>query len=471
MRLDFGLKLEQSQKLIMTPELRQAIAVLQMSSLELDQYIEQQLQDNPLLEPLEDGPEKIDHEERAVVEEKTKDEEERFDIDWQEYFQDSSDLGYSAGPGEKLNREPCFEAFVTKAPSLTDHLNFQLSIAACPRGLEQTVRYLIGNLDSRGYLNISVAEVAAALKISESKVLKALEVLQSMEPVGVGARTLEECLMLQVNYLGIKNPILVEIIHNFLPDLAQGRLGKIASKLGVSIQEAQQAADQLRKLEPKPGRNFSSSEDTRYIVPDVVVEKIEGEYIILVNDIYTPRLRVNKSYQRVIKENKPDDDARKYVEAKMNSAVWLIKSIEQRRLTLYKVAKALVELQRDFLEYGVKFLRPLVLKDVAIKVEMHESTVSRATSNKYVQTPKGVFSMKYFFSAGINYEGGNQVSTESIKKTLQEIISEESSNKPYSDQKLADILVKRGIQISRRTVTKYRDELEIPSASMRRRYD
>lgn len=470
MRLDFGLHLEQSQKLIMTPELRQAIKILQMSSLELSQFVDQQVQENPLLE-FDEGGERGGLTEVETGENREKSSEE-YDVDWQEYFHDSSDLGYPVGQREEINQENSFENFTTKAPTLFEHLTFQLAISNCPTELVDIVQYLIGNLDASGYLKITVGEAAEELEQSPEKVAQALEVLQSMEPAGVGARDLKECLMLQVKHLGLRNKILEELINNYLPDLAKGRIDKIAAELQVNIKEVQQAADQLKFLDPKPGRNFSNYGETRFIVPDVVVEKIENEYIILVNDITAPRIKVNNFYRQAVQKNNQniDRDTRKYVEAKLNSALWLVRSIEQRRLTLYRVAKELVEQQRNFLDHGIKYLKPLGLKEVAGRLGLHESTVSRATANKYMQTPRGVFEMKYFFSTGIKSKEGSQVSTKSIKKMLQEIIAQEDPQRPYSDQKIADLLEKQGVKISRRTVTKYRDELQIPSASRRKRY-
>ncbi|MBM7853644.1 RNA polymerase sigma-54 factor [Desulfohalotomaculum tongense] len=468
MRLDYGLNLEQSQKLVMTPELRQAIKILQMSAVELTQYVNEQLQQNPLLEFNEQGG-------TAGTEpsgEGKRDDEDKYDIDWQEYFQDSSDLGYPAREKEYASREYGFEAFTAKAPSLSEHLNFQLAISGCPKELQPVVAYLIDSLDHNGYLKAGEEETAQQLGISPEKVVQAIEVLQSLEPAGVGARTLEECLLLQMKYLGLEDRLLEQIIRSYLPHLARGRLDKISDALGVDVKQVQQAADKLKLLDPKPGRNFSNSDDTKYIVPDVLVEKIENEYIVLVNDISAPRVKVNNFYRQAVQKNNPEIDSsvRKYVQSKLNSALWLIRSIEQRRLTLYKVAQKLVERQRDFLDYGIRYLKPLNLKDIADEVKMHESTVSRAAANKYMQTPRGVFEMKFFFSTGIGHKGGTQVSTKSVKKLLQEIIAGEDPRKPLSDQKIADLMAQQGVKISRRTVTKYRDELGIPAAGKRKRY-
>ncbi|MEW6698384.1 MAG: RNA polymerase factor sigma-54 [Bacillota bacterium] len=473
MRLDFGLNLEQTQKLIMTPELRQAITVLQMSSLELTEYVEQQVLENPLLEVREHDGERGEEQEASREDgSPATAEKKEFDLDWVEYFQDSSDLGISPGRGQReIIEQPGYEQFVSHAPTLVEHLNLQLSLSRAGKEIKSIVRYLIGNLDARGYLGISLEEAGEQLGANPEKMQQALKALQAFDPPGVGARDLQECLTIQLDLRQEDNPLVRKLVHEFLPDLAEGRLAKIAAKLDVSPQEIQSAADRLKTLEPKPGRNFSHHDDIRYIVPDVVVEKVEGQYIILVNDVAIPRLTINNTYRTVLAKNSSaDQNTKQFVEEKLNAAAWLIRSIEQRRLTLYKVANCLVELQRDFLDHGVKSLKPLNLKKVADIVGVHESTVSRATSNKYIQTPQGVFEMKYFFSTGLSDAMGTQVSAECLKKVLQEIIQAEDPANPLSDQKIAELFDQRGIKISRRTVTKYRDELGIPSTNRRKRY-
>jgi len=465
-RLEYSLNLQQSQKLIITPELRQAITILQLPALELTMYIDQQLQENPMLELQENEAE----EEESIVEGKQEDEH-KYDLDWEDYFQDSSDLGFNRL--EKRKEQPAFsyESFLTRAPTLTEHLMFQLKLSTgC--GQERVIgEYLIGNMDENGYLQVSLQEVADRLKVDISEAARLLTVIQGFDPPGIGARNLKECLLIQVGHLGINNKILPVLIEECLDDLARGKLNKIARDLNMPVREVQQAADILKTLEPKPGRNFSNANDVRYIVPDIVLEKVEGEYIILVNDVFAPRLTVNKTYRSVLTgENNDDPQTRRFVEGKLNAAVWLIRSIEQRRLTLYKVARCLVDLQRDFLDSGVKYLKPLNLKNVAELVELHESTVSRAVSNKYMQTPQGVIEMKYFFSTGLHNTAGAATSTESIKKLLQEIVAGEDPGNPLNDQKITETLRQKGIKISRRTVAKYRDELGIPAVAKRRRY-
>jgi len=471
MRMGYGLHMEQTQKLIMTPELRQAITVLQLSSLELGMYIEQQLQENPLLELREDG-NNDSGEANTLQEEGAGDERTReYDVDWQEYFHDSSDLGLPRIERNPDQLEYSYENFVRQVPSMTDHLMLQLSLSRCSIRERHIGEYLIGNIDGNGYLQISVEESAAHLGASVGEVEGVLAVIQTFDPVGVGARSLEECLLIQVEQKGIKDSLLRQVIKNHLLDVAKGKLGRMAQILGVTVQEVQRVADMIKTLDPKPGRNFSSANDTRYIIPDVVLEKVEGEYIILVNDNSIPRITINAAYRSVLNQDKNSDTKpRRFVEGKLNAAAWLLRSIEQRRMTLYKVVNCLVDLQRDFLDRGVKYLRPLNLKRVADIVGLHESTVSRATSNKYIQTPRGVFELKYFFDSGLINPSGSSTSAESIKKTLREIVASEDTKEPYNDQKIVELLKRRDINISRRTVAKYREELGIAPIRKRKRY-
>jgi RNA polymerase sigma-54 factor len=468
MRMGYGLNVVQTQKLIMTPELRQAIAVLQLSSLELSSYVEQQLQENPLLEIGEDQSERTDmpdhkHEEEGAG-------ENQYDIDWQDYFHDSSDLGMPRSEVSRDREDYSYENFVSRSPDLTEHLLSQLGLIHCSSRQRAVAEYIIGNINRNGYLGYSTEDMAKQLNISTEEVLDALRIVQSLDPPGVGARSLQECLQLQLDYLGIDDELVHNVVDRHLMDLADGKYSRMAQVLGVQAQDIQRVADLLKTLDPKPGRNFGGAGDNRYIVPDIVLNKVDGEYVIIINDVSVPRLTINNTYRAVLSHEQGDNKTKKFVEHKLNAAAWLIKSIEQRRLTLYKVTKCIVDLQREFLDYGVKYLKPLNLKTVADMVELHESTVSRATSNKYIQTPQGVFEMKYFFSSGLSNTGGSMVSAESIKKTLQEIVEKEDSQKPLNDQQIADILRRQGIKISRRTVAKYRDELGIPPVRKRKRY-
>ncbi len=477
MRMGYVLDVVQTQKLIMTPELRQAIAILQFSSLELGTYVEQQLQENPMLEIGEDF-ENTNLEETLSVEadvsgkeeEKDKDKENEYDIDWQDYFQDSSDLGMTRAESCREQTDYSYENYISSAPNLMEHLMRQLGLVKISERIRVIAEYIIGNINDHGYFSYSIDEIAQEVDEPAEKVLEALKIVQTFDPPGIGARTLQECLLLQLNYLNLDDPLVCAVVENHLTDVADGKYNRIAQVLGVSVQEIQQVADLLKTLDPKPGRNFSNQNDNRYIVPDIVLNKADGEYEIITNDTSVPRLTINNTYRAVLGQSKGDSQTKKFVENKLNAAAWLIKSIEQRRLTLYKVTKCLVELQRDFLEHGVKHLKPLNLKTVADIVGLHESTVSRATSNKYIQTPQGVFEMKYFFSSGLSSIEGSAVSAQSIKKTLQEIVDREDTKTPLNDQQIADMFKTRGVKISRRTVAKYRDEMNIPPIRKRKRY-
>ncbi|HHW92280.1 MAG TPA: RNA polymerase factor sigma-54 [Firmicutes bacterium] len=462
MRMAFRLNIEQSQRLIMTPELRQAITVLQLSALELSEYIEQELLENPLLE-MENG---------TTDDGAAAGEEEPYDLDWQEYFADTSDLGYinRSAAGGTWNPEYSFEHFLSRESTLYEHLLWQLHLNVKDGPKQQLGEFILGNLDENGYLTCSPAELARLQGVTEGEVREVLEIIKTFDPPGVGAADLKECLLLQVKALDIEYPLLELLINSYLPDLAQGRLMRVAGELGVSVQEIQAAGDILRTLDPKPGRRFGPVPQGTYIVPDVVVEKVGDDYVIIVSDVTSPRLTINSNYRNILQARDAEDQARAYIESKLNSARWLIKSIEQRRITVYKIVETLVQFQRDFFDRGVRYLKPLTLKQVAEVVGVHESTVSRATSNKFIQTPRGVFPLRFFFASGVENTEGSSTSSESIKRMLQELLEREEPSKPYSDQKLADILRERGIMISRRTVAKYRHDLGIPPSNCRRRY-
>lgn len=467
MRIGYGLNLEQTQKLIMTPELRQAIAVLQLSAIELTSYIDQQMLENPLLDVVEDSSDKST--ESVQEETRTPEKEENiadsnWDMNWEEYFQHQEErISREYDPGAGENKR--FEPFLAAAPSLQEHLLEQIHIQKVPVSLE-LLEYIIGNLDDNGYLPLAIEEISKQFKLPQEEVEKGLAVIQGLDPLGVGARCLEECLRLQLPLLDQYPPEMPRFLK-CLEDLAAGRLQKIANLLKVTPSQVQEMADLIRTLDPKPGRRFSGSGEVRYIVPDVVIEEVQGEFIILVNDVTVPRLGINQAYKKALSQN-AESEIRKFVEQKLNAAAWLIRSIEQRRLTLYKVADAIVRRQEEFLRRGIRYLKPLNLKDIAEEIGVHESTVSRATANKYVQTPRGIFEFKFFFATGLGTEQG--ITTEGIKQALKDIIASEDPKSPYSDQKLSEILKKKNMEISRRTVAKYRDELGIPSTALRKRY-
>jgi len=461
MNLGFSLRLEQTQKLIMTPELRQAIKILQLSATELTDYVNQVITVNPLIEIQELTP-------QAAATDKKEQE-----VNWEDYLQNLQDLrdDVERKIPREVKQELAYENLLSKGISLQEHLLAQLGVLPLTKQQSRIAHYLIGNIDSTGYLAVSMEQAGEDLQVDVARLEKVLALIQNFDPPGIAARNLGECLIIQLRQKGIHDPAIFTLVEKYLEQIGAGKLNKVAQAMNLSIARIQELADVIKTLNPKPGASFGGDEDIRYIVPDVIVERLDGQFVILVNDNNIPHLTINKTYTAILnKSNNADEQTKEFVESKLNQALWLIRSIEQRRMTIYQVTEALIKLQINFFEHGIKNLRPLTLKQVAEKVGVHESTVSRATSNKYIQTPHGNFEYKFFFSSGISTSVGDSASSESIKLFIHELIKKEDANKPLSDQKLADLLKNKGITIARRTVTKYREELGIPNAGQRRRY-
>lgn len=460
MKLGYNLALEQVQKLIMTPELRQAIQLLQFTSQELSEYIKQEIEKNPLLELASND---MEHESIEVYD------VQREEFDWKEFLENYDDISYRS-EFYRDEKEYNYENIVKQSSSLKEHLLFQLNVANLNAIDLNIGRTIIENIDDNGYLSVDIGQIADDLGVSTKRVENVLSIIQTFDPTGVGSRNLTECLLLQVQEDKMNDPKIEHIIKNHLEDLAYNRLAKVAKELEMDLKEVQKIYDYIRTLEPKPGRAFGDHlSNVKYIIPDIYVEVVDGEYIITLNEITAPKLNINKYYREMIRKGL-DSDASEYLQEKLSQALWIIRSIEQRRMTIYNVVKSILKFQKDFFEKGEKALKPLTLKEVAEDINMHESTVSRAINGKYMQTPRGLFELKYFFSSGFSTNQGQDISSTSIKAIIKEIIEEENPKKPLSDQKISDILQKKGINISRRTVAKYRDELGIPSSSMRRRY-
>ncbi|MBU5256663.1 RNA polymerase factor sigma-54 [Tissierella praeacuta] len=458
MRLSYDLTLEQSQKLIMTPELRQAIELLQFNSLELKEYIANEMEENPMLESLGSS------EEFDNLDKYTNDN----DIDWKEYFEKYDDISYRPQIDKNI-KEYNYEAFVSYEPTLKEHLMSQLRFIPLENKEYKIGENIIQNIDENGYLSASTEEIAKFMKCGKEEVEIILDIIQTFEPSGVGARNLKECLAIQVKNKMDANHYIITIIEDYLEDLGYNRIQKISKELNLDLKEVQEACDYIKRLEPKPGSSFrSDSEDIRYIIPDAEIQLIDGEFVVILNDVTGPRLNINNYYKGLMKSG-GDKKTADFLNEKFNSAMWIIRSIEQRRNTIKRVIESILKFQKNFFIEGEIALKPLTLKDIADDIDMHESTISRATNGKYVQTPRGLFELKYFFSSGILGDEGD-VSSTSIKVKLKDIIDNEDTKKPYSDQKISELLKMQGINISRRTVAKYRDELCIPSSSMRRRY-
>ena len=464
MQLDQRLKIEQTQKLIITPELKLAITLLQYSNLELQDYIQEELLKNPVLELGESEP---------AGEEEPAEEESEDDFPWEEYFQDL-DLGGTGTAPLSGNRDwsdfPTMDSYAGSSESLTENLLGQLRLLPLSPHRYRLAAYLIENLDHRGYLGSDLEELAAAVGASMEEIEEALLTVQGLEPTGIGSRNLQECLLLQLSSRPAPPPLAFEIVKGYLPAIADGRYRHIAAALDCTIREVQETADYIRTLNPKPGSAFGGALQTRYVVPDIHVEKVENRYVVLLNDSLSPRLRISSYYQQLFKSRATDEELSLYIKNNLDKASWLLRSIEQRRLTIYRVAQQSVEIQQPFLDYGIRELKPLTLKDVAGAIGVHESTVSRASANKYMQTPRGLFPLKYFFSSSLSGEDGENYSSHSIKSYLQELIEDEDPQDPFSDRQLTDFLVEKGVTISRRTVAKYREELSIPASHRRRRH-
>ncbi|WP_129596195.1 RNA polymerase factor sigma-54 [Anaerophilus nitritogenes] len=467
MRLGFQLNIEQVQKLVMTPELKQAIQILQFNHQELNEFIDEQVLTNPVLEI--GLPKDVDIKKKEETVEKIE-KVEKEDIDWKEYIREYDDISYRQYNSYQEKEDTSFEQFVSADITLTEHLLFQLQFAVLKEKYKSIGRYIIESLDVNGYLNTSISEIAECFHTDENMIENILTVIQTFEPTGIAARNLKECLLIQVRQKGITDPCIIKVISEHLDDVAQNRLSNIAKVVNVSTKKIQEITDFIKTLEPKPGRAFASGEEIKYITPDVTVEKIDGEYLIWVNDTTAPRLSISSYYRKILLYESKDSNTSKFLTGRLNSAMWLIKSIEQRRQTIYNVVKAIVDYQMDFFEYGRKHLKPLTLKQIADEVGIHESTVSRAVNGKYMQSPMGVFEIKFFFTSGVSNDMGEGIASESIKTMIKDLIEQEDVKKPLSDQAISDVLQVKGIQISRRTVAKYRDEMKILSSSKRKRF-
>ena len=480
MKLGYDLTIEQAQKLVMTPELIQAIQILQFNTQELDAYVEEQLLVNPVLEhsaaEVSEGGSREDHEESfpdAQNKDKVSKDSDQRDFDWKEYIRDRQydDISYRQGeytPDEE-KIDP-LERYVSSDVTLPEHLLFLMQCAELSSEEKHIGDYIIESLDENGYLTSSAKEMAEAMGASEEVVEKVLSVIQTFDPLGVGAADLQDCLLIQLRQQGQLTELFELVIRNHLKDLAENRLGTIAREMGISAGEVQIISDVIRMLEPKPGRQFAVQGETKYIIPDVIVEKIDEEYVVTINDNSTPHLMVSSYYQKLLQSAEQDEALSKYLSDRVSSALWLIKSIEQRKQTIYNVVSAVVRYQKDFFDRGSKYLKTLTLKDIAEELGIHESTVSRSINGKYMQCCRGVFEIKYFFSAGVSGSAGVEISSNSIKEFIKEMIDEEDPKSPHSDQDMAEMLRKKGIKISRRTVAKYRDEMRILSSSRRKRY-
>ncbi|OGR31841.1 MAG: RNA polymerase sigma-54 factor [Desulfuromonadales bacterium GWD2_61_12] len=486
MALEMRQQLKLSQQLVMTPQLQQAIKLLQLSRMELVDLVQQELEENPLLEEgaelseeatAEEEIERIREPEATTavdapnesLPEVSGENEGLGDIDWKTYLDGYSLGGTAADNFEEDEDRPSYENLLTRRTTLGDHLLWQLGLSPLVGHRRIIAEEIIGNIDDDGYLQSTLEEIAAATGHAPEQVEQVLQRVQQFDPPGVACRDLRECLLIQLRQLGMAGTLVETLLLHHATDIENRRYPAIARALGVSLDEVLGATKVISGLEPRPGRPFGQ-DDVHYIVPDIFVHKIDGEYIVVLNDEGLPNLRINSFYRSALSGGSGiDQKAGEYIQEKMRGAVWLIKSIHQRQRTIYKVTKSIVKFQREFFENGIEHLKPLVLRDVAEDIEMHESTISRVTTSKYVQTPQGLFELKYFFNSSISTTEGDSVASESVKSRIKEIIAAESPRKPLSDQKIVELLRDKGIDIARRTVTKYREMLGVGSSTERKR--
>ena len=475
MEMKHGLSMQQKPTLIMTQRLQQALKLLQMPTLELQQALKQELERNPLLEEVdeqeevqetEDAKKEAGQEDSEPVE--TTEPDKNQEVDWNELWPDQFE-----GPSAPRTDDPDAE-FYERVPvtrqSLGEHLFEQLRMLSLSEDDLALGEYLIGSIDENGYLQTTVEEIAETFGIPPEKVEDVLAAIQKFDPAGVGARNLQECLWIQLVQRKQENTLAGRIVQEQFDNLLSKRFGEIGRLFKCSVEEVQGAGDLIATLDPRPGQEIAA-EETKYVTPDLIVERVGEDFVVSLNDRNVPRLRISAAYQQMLRDKSAgQNETRKFIVDKLNSAKWLIQTIEQRRKTMIKVMRRIVEEQKEFFEKGVEGLRPLTLQQIANQIGMHESTVSRVTTNKYVQTPRGVFELKYFFSSGLATEEGDDVSAKVAKDKILTLINNEDKREPLSDQRVAEILHEQGLRIARRTVAKYREALRLLPARARRRY-
>lgn len=484
------------QELKINPRLYQAMDLLHMPLLDLQQHLKQELLTNPFLELVEPEDDEADaaEEGEATAEAENLDEGDSVaeaepeksgddDIDWEGVLLDGFETG---GQREEADNREWYEPVTVASTDLSDHLKEQIALLELTPRQALLAEEFIGNIDEAGHLAATLDEIRdgvnevlaraadelelpPATPVSDDEVLDMLRIVQELDPAGVGARDLRECLLLQLHAAGARGTLAWRLVDETFEELIAHRWSEVSKRFSISAQEVQSAADDVARLDPKPGLRFASASED-YIVPDLVIDRIDGQYHVFLNDGNLPRLKLSRSYQELARDRKHfDTESKDFIAAKLNSANWMIQAIERRRQTMLKVMYFIVDRQRDFFERGIQYLRPLTLREVADAVGMHESTVSRVTNEKFVQTPRGVLPLKFFFSSGLSTSDGDDVSARGIRDQIETLVSGEDDKSPLTDQAIVEILLKTGVQIARRTVAKYRDQLGILPARMRKR--
>jgi RNA polymerase sigma-54 factor len=498
MAINLRQDLKLGQHLVMTPQLQQAIKLLQLNRMELAEVINQELVDNPILEEtaetaegepevtnetgeaqenLHDPEGEQRRDEEAFQQDKPAEEQliqgKEDDLNWESYIEEFNSTSSSPGPSMKeINEElPGYENILTKSASLEDHLTWQLSMANLADNERKFGELVVGNLDDAGYLTATVADLAQQSEIEMEDAEEVLKIIQHFDPIGVASRDLRECLLIQASFMRPRQELVEKIIDHHLPDLERKNYGNIAKALALPLEKIVEATKLILEFEPKPGRSFQTN-DTHYITPDIYVYKVGDEFQIVLNEDGMPKLKISPYYKTILASAQKDSNkgTKDYVQDKLRAAIWLIRSIHNRQKTIFKVTEAIVKRQKDFFIKGVQHLRPMILKDIAADIGMHESTISRVTTNKYVHTPVGIFELKYFFNSSIaSADGVDSLASEAVKEKIRQLVSKEDPKNPLSDQKIVEILQGENIDIARRTVAKYRDMLGILSSSKRKK--
>lgn len=463
------------QALRMTPQLQQAIKLLQLSRLELETEIRKELVENPVLEEgMEVSNDEVAQESESPQQDADmQDPRKQDEFEWDDYFdkqQKSRETNFARNNDEIMN----YENVIASTETLHDHLSWQAGLYGFNDEELEQATMIIEYINDDGYLGTSLAQIAEDEGASEQELEETLKLVQEFDPPGVAARDLKECLLIQAKHIQEDTHDFVHLINNHMHDLEKKNYPGIAKAMNISVDEVVDMCKIINTMEPKPGRIFTQN-DTHYVTPDVYVYKVGEEYVVSLNEDGLPKLRISNFYKNMLAEQEKSKsgnnrEAQDYVQDKLRSAVWLIKSIHQRQRTIYKVAESIVKHQQEFFEKGPAFIKPMILRDIANDIEMHESTVSRVTTAKYMHTPQGIFELKYFFNSGINTTGGGSLASESVKLKIKDLVDSEDPKKPLSDQKIVELLKKDGIKIARRTVAKYRDVLKILPSSKRKKY-
>jgi len=482
MALELRQQLKLTQQLIMTPQLQMAIKLLQLSKLELVDVIQQEMEKNPALEEVQEfEPDEVLEKKQGSNDDSASDDsaskvqdikiEENIkeDIDWSNYIDEYNSPGRTYYETER-KEAPAYETFIAERKSLKDHLLWQFLMTLPNEEDEPIASQIIGNIDKDGYLGVSLEDIVQQSNSASEKVEEVITLIQTFDPPGVCARDLSESLIIQASQLGITDLNVINIIKHHIKNLENKNYKAIAKDLKININKVVAAVNVITMLDPKPGRQYSD-EEPQYITPDIYVHEYEDEFVILLNDDGMPKLRINPYYKKAIRNNeKIKSETREYLQDKMRSAAWLIRSIHQRQKTIYMVMESILKFQHDFFEKGIAYLKPMILRDVAEDIEMHESTVSRVTTNKYAYTPQGIFELKYFFNSSIKRVHGDAIASTSVQDKIKKIIDSENTKKPYSDEKIAQLLKEVNISIARRTVAKYREMLGVLSSNKRKQY-